>query len=82
MRPLPTGRPCSISEPSSPGACHHSWWRAASAGSGTSAGRAGAAVAVKAGSVPRAAVLVQDYHLTLEPGMLRELRPDLRIGHL
>src|SRR5215203_1212264 len=28
-----------------------------------------------------AAVLVQDYHLTLVPGMLRERRPDLRIGH-
>ncbi|MGV9244299.1 alpha,alpha-trehalose-phosphate synthase (UDP-forming) [Streptomyces sp. NPDC003710] len=28
-----------------------------------------------------AAVLVQDYHLTLTPRMLRELRPDLRIGH-
>ncbi|MFE6159863.1 trehalose-6-phosphate synthase [Streptomyces sp. NPDC056486] len=28
-----------------------------------------------------AAVLVQDYHLALVPGMLRELRPDLRIGH-
>ncbi|MFI1867352.1 trehalose-6-phosphate synthase [Streptomyces jumonjinensis] len=28
-----------------------------------------------------AAVLVQDYHLALAPGMLRELRPDLRIGH-
>ncbi|MEQ8147525.1 trehalose-6-phosphate synthase [Streptomyces sp. OP7] len=28
-----------------------------------------------------AAVLVQDYHLTLVPGMLRELRPDLRISH-
>ncbi|MFE1782459.1 trehalose-6-phosphate synthase [Streptomyces sp. NPDC059506] len=26
-------------------------------------------------------VLVQDYHLTLVPGMLRERRPDLRIGH-
>ncbi|BCL28913.1 trehalose-6-phosphate synthase [Streptomyces aurantiacus] len=26
-------------------------------------------------------VLVQDYHLTLVPRMLRELRPDLRIGH-
>ncbi|GHF46603.1 trehalose-6-phosphate synthase [Streptomyces mashuensis] len=26
-------------------------------------------------------VLVQDYHLTLVPGMLRVLRPDLRIGH-
>ncbi|SCE03440.1 trehalose 6-phosphate synthase [Streptomyces sp. BpilaLS-43] len=30
---------------------------------------------------PDSAVLVQDYHLTLVPGMLRELRPDLRIGH-
>ncbi|MBQ0868506.1 trehalose-6-phosphate synthase [Streptomyces smyrnaeus] len=28
-----------------------------------------------------ATVLVQDYHLTLVPGMLRERRPDLRIGH-
>ncbi|MFF3909442.1 trehalose-6-phosphate synthase [Streptomyces sp. NPDC001848] len=28
-----------------------------------------------------AAVLIQDYHLTLAPGMLRALRPDLRIGH-
>ncbi|MFE5656968.1 trehalose-6-phosphate synthase [Streptomyces sp. NPDC056517] len=28
-----------------------------------------------------AAVLVQDYHLALVPGMLREIRPDLRIGH-
>ncbi|MGW2725699.1 alpha,alpha-trehalose-phosphate synthase (UDP-forming) [Streptomyces sp. NPDC001492] len=28
-----------------------------------------------------AAVLVQDYHLCLVPGMLREVRPDLRIGH-
>ncbi len=28
-----------------------------------------------------AVALVQDYHLTLVPGMLRELRPDLRIGH-
>ncbi|MGR6971191.1 alpha,alpha-trehalose-phosphate synthase (UDP-forming) [Streptomyces cynarae] len=28
-----------------------------------------------------AAVVVQDYHLTLVPGMLRQLRPDLRIGH-
>jgi trehalose 6-phosphate synthase len=26
-------------------------------------------------------VLVQDYHLTLAPAMLRKLRPDLRIGH-
>ncbi|MBO8194363.1 trehalose-6-phosphate synthase [Streptomyces oryzae] len=28
-----------------------------------------------------ATVLVQDYHLTLVPGILRERRPDLRIGH-
>ena len=28
-----------------------------------------------------AAVLVQDYHLTLTPRQLRERRPDLRIGH-
>ncbi|MFF3289345.1 trehalose-6-phosphate synthase [Streptomyces sp. NPDC003023] len=28
-----------------------------------------------------AVVLVQDYHLALVPGMVRELRPDLRIGH-
>ncbi|MES4901388.1 MULTISPECIES: trehalose-6-phosphate synthase [unclassified Streptomyces] len=28
-----------------------------------------------------AAVLVQDYHLALVPGLLRERRPDLRIGH-
>jgi trehalose-6-phosphate synthase len=26
-------------------------------------------------------VLVQDYHLTLVPRQLRELRPDLRVGH-
>ncbi|WP_330345074.1 trehalose-6-phosphate synthase [Streptomyces longwoodensis] len=32
-------------------------------------------------AAPGAAVLVQDYHLTLVPGMLRELRPDLRISH-
>lgn len=28
-----------------------------------------------------ATVMVQDYHLCLAPGMLRELRPDVRIGH-
>ncbi|MBT2467376.1 trehalose-6-phosphate synthase [Streptomyces sp. ISL-66] len=28
-----------------------------------------------------AKVLIQDYHLALAPGLLRELRPDLRIGH-
>ena len=31
-------------------------------------------------AAPHARVLVQDYHLQLVPGMLRELRPDLRIG--
>ncbi len=28
-----------------------------------------------------ASVMVQDYHLTLVPGLLRAYRPDLRIGH-
>ncbi|MFE6285644.1 trehalose-6-phosphate synthase [Streptomyces sp. NPDC057877] len=28
-----------------------------------------------------ATAVIQDYHLTLVPGMLRALRPDLRIGH-
>ncbi|AYG81429.1 Trehalose-6-phosphate synthase [Streptomyces hundungensis] len=37
------------------------------------------ALAAEAGDGAR--VLVQDYHLALVPGMLRELRPDLRIGH-
>jgi trehalose 6-phosphate synthase len=32
-------------------------------------------------AAPRAHVLVQDYHLTLTPAMLRARRPDLRIGH-
>ncbi|ROO90221.1 trehalose 6-phosphate synthase [Actinocorallia herbida] len=30
---------------------------------------------------PGAKVVVQDYHLSLVPGMLREARPDLRIAH-
>jgi len=30
---------------------------------------------------PDAAVMVQDYHLFLVPKLLRDLRPDLRIGH-
>ncbi|AZM47886.1 trehalose-6-phosphate synthase [Streptomyces sp. WAC 06738] len=33
------------------------------------------------GAAEGAAVLVQDYHLCLVPGMLRERRPDLRISH-
>ncbi|MFD7625768.1 trehalose-6-phosphate synthase [Streptomyces sp. NPDC059851] len=32
-------------------------------------------------AAPNACVLVQDYHLALVPGLLRELRPDLRIAH-
>ena len=32
-------------------------------------------------AAPGASVLVQDYHLTLVPAMLRRLRPDVRIGH-
>src|SRR5581483_4044147 len=32
-------------------------------------------------AAPGSAVLVQDYHLSLTPHLLRELRPDLRIGH-
>ncbi|MFE1933512.1 trehalose-6-phosphate synthase [Streptomyces sp. NPDC059474] len=32
-------------------------------------------------AVDEAVILVQDYHLSLVPAMLRERRPDLRIGH-
>ncbi|MEU2737007.1 trehalose-6-phosphate synthase [Streptomyces sp. NPDC007095] len=39
------------------------------------------AEALAAEAAQGAVVNVQDYHLTLVPGMLRELRPDLRIGH-
>ncbi|MEU6991601.1 trehalose-6-phosphate synthase [Streptomyces sp. NPDC046465] len=39
------------------------------------------AEALAAEAAPGAAVLVQDYHLALVPGMLRELREDVRIGH-
>ncbi|WP_156725358.1 alpha,alpha-trehalose-phosphate synthase (UDP-forming) [Streptomyces apocyni] len=39
------------------------------------------AEALAAEAAPGAAVLVQDYHLALVPGMLRSLRADLRIGH-
>ncbi|WP_405779491.1 trehalose-6-phosphate synthase [Streptomyces sp. NBC_00859] len=39
------------------------------------------AEALAAEAADGAAVLVQDYHLSLVPGMLRELRPDLRIAH-
>ncbi|MET9701059.1 trehalose-6-phosphate synthase [Streptomyces sp. NPDC006529] len=39
------------------------------------------AEALAAEAEPGARVLVQDYHLALVPGMLRELRPDLLIAH-
>ncbi|MCB5166138.1 trehalose-6-phosphate synthase [Streptomyces bambusae] len=39
------------------------------------------AEALAAEAAPGAAVLVQDYQLALVPGLLRERRPDLRIGH-
>ncbi|MER7683542.1 trehalose-6-phosphate synthase [Streptomyces sp. NPDC097610] len=39
------------------------------------------AEALAAEAARGAVVIVQDYHLALVPGMLRELRPDLRIGH-
>jgi trehalose 6-phosphate synthase len=39
------------------------------------------AEALAAEAAPGATVLVQDYHLSLAPRLLRELRPDLRIGH-
>lgn len=39
------------------------------------------AEALAAEAAEGAAVLVQDYHLTLVPALLRRLRPDLRIGH-
>lgn len=39
------------------------------------------AEALAAEAARGAVVIVQDYHLTLVPGMLREFRPDLRIGH-
>ncbi|TPQ19294.1 alpha,alpha-trehalose-phosphate synthase (UDP-forming) [Streptomyces sporangiiformans] len=39
------------------------------------------AEALADGAAQGAAVLVQDYHLALVPRMLRERRPDLRIGH-
>ncbi|MGW4893690.1 alpha,alpha-trehalose-phosphate synthase (UDP-forming) [Kitasatospora sp. NPDC004240] len=39
------------------------------------------AAALAAEAAPGAAVLVQDYHLSLTPALLRAARPDLRIGH-
>ena len=39
------------------------------------------AAALAEEAAPGASVLVQDYHLSLTPRQLRELRPDLRISH-
>ena len=39
------------------------------------------AAAIAEEAAPGAAVLVQDYHLSLTPRQLRERRPDLRIAH-
>ena len=39
------------------------------------------ASALAEAAAPGATVMVQDYHLFLVPRMLRELRPDVRIGH-
>jgi trehalose 6-phosphate synthase len=39
------------------------------------------AEALAQGAARGATIVVQDYHLALVPGMLRELRPDVRIGH-
>ncbi|MFF1795096.1 trehalose-6-phosphate synthase, partial [Kitasatospora sp. NPDC058263] len=39
------------------------------------------AEALAAEAAPGAAVLIQDYHLSLAPALLRTARPDLRIGH-
>jgi trehalose 6-phosphate synthase len=39
------------------------------------------AAALAEDATPGSRVLIQDYHLTLAPRLLRELRPDLRIAH-
>lgn len=39
------------------------------------------AEALAAEAAPGAEVLVQDYHLALAPALLRERRPDVRVGH-
>jgi trehalose 6-phosphate synthase len=53
---------------------HRRWWECYQR-----VNRRFAAAAAEA-APPGAAVWVQDYHLQLVPAMLRELRPDLRIG--
>jgi trehalose 6-phosphate synthase len=39
------------------------------------------AQAVAEEAAPNARIVIQDYHLTLAPGLLRDLRPDLAVGH-
>jgi alpha,alpha-trehalose-phosphate synthase [UDP-forming] len=53
---------------------HRHWWR-----SYVAVNRRFAEMAARH-AADHARVLVQDYHLQLVPGMLREMRPDLRIG--
>ena len=53
---------------------HRHWWR-----SYVAVNRRFAEMAAHH-AADHARVLVQDYHLQLVPGMLREMRPDLRIG--
>lgn len=53
---------------------NRSWW-----GPYVAVNRRFAEVAARE-AAPNGHVLVQDYHLQLVPGMLRELRPDVRIG--
>ena len=53
---------------------HRSWWR-----SYIAANRRFADITAEA-AAPRGRVWVHDYHLQLVPALLRELRPDLRIG--
>jgi trehalose 6-phosphate synthase len=58
-----------------PAAFRRTWWREYER-----ANRAFADAAV-ACAAPGAVVWVQDYHLHLVPGMIRQRRPDLRIGY-
>jgi len=53
---------------------HRHWWRPY-----VEVNERFAEVAAREAS-PGASVLVQDYHLQLVPGMLRQIRPDLKIG--
>ncbi len=57
-----------------PAVHHRRWWEAYQRVNQRYADRAAQVAA------PGAVVWVQDYHLQLVPAMLRELRPDLRIG--